>query len=269
MKNKKSVLALLIAIAIYFACCSNNQNKIIGNNTSTEKVISDSLRQALGKSDTFTISDLYLFLNKNPIKDFIKTTPQKMNVVKYNGYEFQTFCIDRELKLYSYSMTTFYTNPEKNQRDFLLYGNKKFLIDSLYWRDKIPNDHTFMTLFTAVYKFQFNKRNYIAMFSGDASVPTTRPNSLVILIDYTNPKKITFPLVDYQACDDISCFGDFNKDGSLDYIKWGVGWEYKDTIFSYTILNGDFLRDINHFIKIDSEVNIGEYKVNFKNSNWW
>lgn len=259
----------MIFLGSVFSCCSNNT--IQGYNGDVVAFSKDKFVTALIdiKNDSvFSVPELYLRLNKNPIADFTRLKATKKRVIKENGNEFQEYCLDKGIGLYSYSIIGYYQNPTKFQRDYLVFKGKKFLIDSLYWKGNLPEENTFMTLFDNMYKFTLNKHTYLALFSWDGRASTSRPNFLVLLIDYTNPNEITFPLVDYQANDDITCFGDFNSDGNLDYIKWGVGWEYIDTIYSYSLIEGSFIKDPNHFVKVGTEINIGEYSIDFENSNW-
>lgn len=266
----KIVSVVVVFIGIGFALCLNSP--LIGFSGETSTISEDFSQNVIvnnKKDSVFTIPELYLQLNNHPIVDFTRLQAVKKRVINVNGNKFQEYCLDEKIDLFAYSIMGYYDNPTITQRDYITYRGRKILIDSLFWKDNLPTDNTFMTLFDNMYKFTLSKHTYLALFAWDGRKSTSRPNFLVLLIDYSNPDEISFPLVDYQASEDINCFGDFNSDGELDYIKWGVGWEYCDTVFSYSLINGVFTLDKEHYVTIDKEVAIGEYEIDFRKSHWW
>ena len=169
--------------------------------------------------------------------------------------------IDEKLKIYSFSHAGYMEKPLMHQRDYLTISDKKVLFDSLLFGSDLPDDYALMTGFIYALNFEFNSNKYKCLFFGNARENTTRPMTFFILLDVTDNCSIVFS--DYQVSEDLSCFGDIDSNGSLDYIRWEFGRYVSDTITHYQLNSENSIFELKseHYVLIQEAGQIGYYII--------
>ncbi len=225
--------------------------------------------------DTIRVNanSLYKILNKKQlhISHTENRKPLKRISIGKTKFKFNIALIDSEMNILSYEQKSYINNPPRYQRNYLKIQDKIILIDSLYFGDTLPNDYTFMTYFYKSYSFEFGKRKYKALFANNARDNTSLPNTLLILLDVTKKNCFNIVLSEIQACSDLSCLGDFNSDGNLDYLYWGIGNYYTDSVSFYTLNEAktDFIQDERYYIKLLESDQWGEYLIDVNKSTFF
>jgi hypothetical protein len=138
-----------------------------------------------------------------------------------------------------------------------LYGIT-YNLDSLYWGKlykQYQNQARKVVPITA-YKFELSKESYVLIYANYFSGVSTTNNykALLFNIDSGNmPHYIEVP--DEQASPSIWSFGDFNKNGKLDYAQWNANQGHeKNRLVVYELNTDNFqiLSDFYIILKIDN-----------------
>lgn len=245
---------LVFAILVFLFSCS--RNKTIEN------------------CDFLTVDAkvIYNVLNRNPIPDYTVYESRSLDDLIIGKDTFNVLMVNPDLNILSYYRRGFIENkPTREQRDYLTIKEKKILIDSLFFGNRLPDDYWFMTYFYKSYIFDFNNKKFCALFSENTFANTTLPNTILLLLDITRMDDIKILLSEYQACGDINCFGDINQDNELDYIQWSQGMEFADTVYIYSLNNKTniFEKNKNVFVKVLESETWGYCKIDVTKSEYF
>ena len=188
--------------------------------------------------------------------------------------------ISNEYELYHGCYDSIPMNMQKNNNEYLKYYDTKININVLLQnnlnKEKIASDN--YILFTkSVDFFKFNNEEFILLSAHDRRFFRNLEINYWILLKVKNKILLkAFCFIDgYQGGND--CFGDFNNDGSLDYMNWNF---LNDKISIYSLRRNNFEIDKKHFIKIkqskEQKEMVEELGINLvydvfdkKNSKWF
>lgn len=152
----------------------------------------------------------------------------------------------------------------KHDRDFLRVGSKKYVFEEIFGNlNYLKTYPTLIYMFMKAYFFEFDKKKYFVAFF-NSSMNRTHPNYLVVLVDLTIKNNPILVLCEYQASDDIHCFGDFNQDNRLDF---AYRVQLGDSLICKTLINNKF-EDIKgyHLVIVNSPFNP---KIDLQKSKWF
>jgi len=223
------------------------------------------------ENNALSIDGVYKLLNNQQInygKVFEPKIVKRRVIDKKKKKELRVWMCDSTNEVYTFEYTGFEVKPNKNERNYVTIFGKRILIDSLFFDGKIPEDNTIMTPFFTVYNFSFLDKKYMALFSQNVRISTVMGNEILMLFDVTNKNNINLLLHTSQASEDITCFGDINNDNKLDYIDWAVGYEFKDTIFLYSLNDSTFIKDEEYYAPIHTGAEYYEFNIDYKRSKW-
>lgn len=141
-------------------------------------------------------------------------------------------------------------NNDTNNEEYLQFYDTKININLLLKNNlnkKIDSDQTYIVFNSKVDSFKFNDVDFILLSARDRRFFRNLERNYWILLQVKNKDVInSFCFIDgYTVSND--CFGDYNKDGSLDYMNWDFN---KEKISLYSLKNNKFEIDRNHFIKV-------------------
>ncbi len=184
--------------------------------------------EAIVYDDRFTIDN----------KDSTPIAPKLLPVKLSNQYDIQHFC-------YNYISESI-----KNDYEFIEIFGYKISIDSLLKNNingrELPDKNHLFFVGGAV-EFEYNGRDFILLGARDRIGFRNIENNYWFLIEFKNNKVINkFSFID-GYCDGTDCFGDFNRDGCLDYLNWDYS---KNKIEMYSLIDNKFVKDKRHFIKV-------------------
>lgn len=246
---------ILVHAAIFISACQNhrNANTYIAND--------DVLR-----NKEFIIDSLFQLLNPKMVYASDTCYGVDAGYAIIENDTFRKTLIDEKLKIYSFSHVGFVEKPLMHQRDFLTISDQKILFDSLLFESVLPDDYALMTSFIYALQFEFNSNKFKCIFFGNARENTTRPMAFFILLDVTDNCHIVFS--DYQVSEDLSCFGDIDSNGSLDFIRWEYGRSALDTITLYQLNSENSKFELRHeyYVIVEEADQIGCYFI--KTGKW-
>jgi hypothetical protein len=202
-------------------------------------------------------------------------TPNKFNLVSnakihlagdYYVSE-KTYLIDSQLNIRYTKYNFSELDSVIKYRDKIEILGKTYILDSLFYKENFSlSQENRTSILNAVYKFKFLDRQYICFYIQDVTNPESQVNTDVLMLDITNHNKIIAVLHAFQASENLRCFGDFNRNGQLDFALWSYGNSFSDTLKLYELSNDKFILDTSKYIiLVDSE---NSYFVNSKKSKW-
>ncbi len=127
-------------------------------------------------------------------------------------------------------------------------------------------DPTYMDVYYAI----FNKKKYILITSINDGSGLTSSKVICNLFDITKTSSIKYYSL-WSMFGGEQCFGDFNKDGKLDFLKiqnWVDGKKYRSIISVMSLINGSFQAEKGSRHYIIFEYN-KEFKPRLLVKNWF
>ena len=249
------ILSVTFLVAIQ-ACLSRYQR--LPNIIFSYDILSyDSLKYELITQDKFLLQFKNEIKGKNRLYD----------------YEEHIYLIDSILNIryFRYIQPRFYVDSDLSfQRDKLEFFGLSINLDSLFYEEEYTKTiEPRVSTINSLYKFSFANRKYLCFYIQDITNPAAMLNTYILLFDITNLNYIKLVLHDFQASEDLKCFGDFNKNNKLDFVSWTFGNIYTDTLFFYELdsTGKQFVIDNNHFILIKDSLN--KYFIDLKESKWF
>jgi hypothetical protein len=123
-----------------------------------------------------------------------------------------------------------HTIHNSDKRSYIELNHKKYIIDKLFYGISLTTSIPLELNFTA-YEFTFNEKKFISLFFSIFSFSSANQNTFVILFDVTNIKTHKLLLTSFQEAYTPLCFGDFNKDGLLDFFAKSKMQDYNSCYY--------------------------------------
>jgi hypothetical protein len=165
------------------------------------------------------------------------------------------------IDLYSYVRC----REDTMERDYISIYNQKFYVDELVYGRNFKKNKNYLCLsWTSIYHFSFNQKKYIAAFITDA-INSTFPMFATLLFDITKKGKAIPYFLGFQRSDTMSCWGDFNKDGKLDFIFFE---EENQKVLAYTLDGKKFKPILDKYLIITGKSRFSPL-IDIYKSNWF
>lgn len=288
MKTLNTLILILFSI-IYFSC--ENHTKV-NNNASGKKLVikKESIAKLsqrielpyysikVNRLDTIINSDYFYFSYELSCKDSIKdanylesqknlidTTNIRENSKRPNKkyiYEYNS-----EYKISHQVYEVKYDTPPYLDREYISILSNRYMVDSLYFKGKnYINKAPLCIWIRDIYTFNFQKRNFLVIHSGYTCGSSNTSGIFIFLFDITNQNNIIFiHTIDFQSCMSLKCFGDFDKNGYLDYVFW-YPYQSDKNAYLYSLKNNEFVKNGNYFLNITEQNGI--FLMDYKKSQW-
>lgn len=142
------------------------------------------------------------------------------------------------------------SNPRSFKTEYLKCYNDSISIDNLFSRivnEKKRRKH-FRVLFNRmIYQFSFNEKQYILIGASDRQFFRNIDRNYWVLLEVSQERIENHYVFSDGYSFDATCFGDFNNDGSLDYLNWNFNQNH---IAFYTLHKRKFIVNENKFLYV-------------------
>lgn len=218
----------------------------------------------------------YSLLSKDTLK-YKLTSPDKFKL--FSKKEIQLTNINATIGEYHYMIDSIFDikyikynfsgiDSISIYKDKLQILGHEITIDSLFYGEDFSKDKiSRVSALNRIYNFNFSGREYICFYIQDVTNPSSMLNTDILLFDITNKNNLMLILHDYQASENLKCFGDFNKNKKLDYAFWSFGDSFQDTLNMFELNDNKFELIKNKYILIDE--NEKGYYINSDKSKWF
>jgi len=156
--------------------------------------------------------------------------------------------------------------PNLLETDYIYILNLKYSVDSLFYGSNNANEEHIITNIVEIYKFIFNTNEYIAIYlwnTGNCTLCTYN----IILFDVTNKQKPICIWCGEQISSKLDCFGDFDNDNQLDFIKVSLS-DKGNAGICYSLKNSKFILDNHHYLSLKIVDDYNLY-IDLKKSKWF
>jgi len=254
MKNKIILITFIITIIGTCSCYCQPHTSVI---FSYDILQYNSLKYKFISQDKFILQCKNEFQSNDSIsnyKEHIYIIDSSLNI-KYIRYIQRRFSED--------------TNHLFKRDKIEILGTSVNLDSLFYGEDYTKTIEPRASTINGVYKFNFLNHKYVCFYIQDITNPESMLNTDILLFDITNLYKIKLLLHAFQASEDLKCFGDFNKNGKLDFVLWSYGNSFQDTLKLYELDSNmsEFTLIKNKYLIITDTGST--YNVNLKKSKWF
>jgi hypothetical protein len=270
----KIIIRITYCLVIFLSACSlitaNHKNVVIYNNFRiNDFLIVDTNRYIVPKGDflnyfphdTLAIdhSDSILddwkggLLEEYKITDTFKIMPQR---------------ISKHIDLTFFHYDGIPNSKAKRKSEYLKYYDQIFEINRLF-SNNIARYKMEKPIYLFIYSpdyFKFNGEDFI-LLTCEERVFRRDGRYVHYILMKIKDRKCTDIYAFYNSSESINCFGDYNNDGLLDYMGWGID---VNTIYLYSLKDNKFSKDKEHYIIVEPSDEQKEYwKLWGKNLDWY
>lgn len=188
--------------------------------------------------------------------------------IENNKLELISQRISKKRNLIFYHYNGIPNHKSKIKSESLKYNNQVFDINEIFTNNVTGyqiNEPLYLFVSSPDY-FSFNGEDFLLLTCENRVFRMDGRYIHYILMKIKNDK-CTGIYTFYNGSEFSKCFGDYNNDGILDYVDWGVD---NDTISIYNLKSNKFCRDEKHYIKVEpTEDQLEYWKQWGKNLDWY
>lgn len=213
--------------------------------------------------------------NTNVYKDIIdlfeRDEEKESNIVNVQ--------LSEKIKLEHLCNDIYSSNPYYFKTEYLKFYNDSISIDKLFSRiinEKKTRENVRIVFNKMIYQFSLVGKHYILIGASDRQFFRNIERNYWVLLEVDNELINNYYVFSDGYSLDANCFGDFNKDGRLDYLNWNFNQNH---VALYSLDMNKFLKDKNKFFYVSPNVEEKESiergiyvlysNLNVKKSKWF